>query len=490
MNVTSVEKKEKSTVELVIQVGAEEFEAAVQKVYLKMRNSINIPGFRKGKAPRAVVEGMYGVEVFYQDACDELAPEAFEFGLNESGLKIVGAPAISDLDVTEERTALFTFAVSLYPEVELGQYKGLGAEKPAVTVTDEQVEADLMTVARRNARMVSVEDRPAQMGDTAKIDFDGYLDGVPFDGGKGEDYALELGSGSFVPGFEEQVVGMNVGEEKDLDITFPENYVENLAGKAVVFKVKLNSLSYSELPELDDEFAKDVSEFDTLDEYKADLRAKLEKRMEEQADAAFRSDILRQACDNMTVTIPEAMVADKAEEILRSYAANFGMNDRSLSLEKLMEMMGLDQETYKASILPSAEQQVKSDLLIDAVVKAEGIEITDEEYDEYLKKVAENIGASTEDVLKYFGEEYIKAEYAKEKAGAIIFDSAVVTEAKAEEEKPAKKTRAKKAKTEDAEGEEKPKTRAKKAKAEDAEGEEKPKATRKKAAPKTEESAE
>ena len=492
MIVKNVEKKENNTAIFQVETDKAEFEAAVNKAYLKAKRDIYIPGFRKGKAPRAVVEGMYGVEVFYQDACDEIAPEAFEFGLNESGLKIVGAPAISDLDVTEERTAVFTFAVSLYPEVELGQYKGLSAEKSVVTVSDEQVEAELMSVARRNARMVSVEDRPAQMGDTAKIDFDGYLDGVPFDGGKGEDYALELGSGSFVPGFEEQVVGMNIGEEKDLDITFPENYVEDLAGKAVVFKVKLNSLSYSELPELDDEFAKDVSEFDTLDEYKADLRANIEKRMEEQADSAFRAEILRQACENMTVTIPEAMVVEKAEEILRSYAANFGMTDRSMPLEKLMEMMGLDQETFKSSILPSAEQQVKSDLLIEAVAKAEGIEITAEEYEEYLKKVAESIGATTEDVVKYFGEEYIKAEYSKEKAGAIIFDSAVVGEAKAEEEKPAKKTRAKKAKAEDgeAEGEEKPKTRTRKAKTEDGEGEAKPKTTRKKAAPKTEESAE
>jgi len=489
MIVKNVEKKENNTAAFQVETDKAEFEAAVNRAYLKSKKDIYIPGFRKGKAPRAVVEGMYGAEVFYQDAIDDMAPGAFEFGLTESGLKIVGAPSVAGLDVTEERTAVYTFEVTLYPEVTLGQYKGLEAEKNAVEVTDEQVNDEIDSVRRRNSRKVSIDDRAAQMGDTANIDFDGYLDGERFDGGKAEGYDLELGSNSFVPGFEEQIVGMSVGEEKDLDITFPENYVENLAGKAVVFKVKLNSLTYPELPELDDEFAKDVSEFDTLDEYKADVRTNIEKRMNDQADAQFRSEILRQACENMTVEIPEVMVEDKIEEIIRNYAANFGMNDRSVELAQLKAMMGIDDETINNSIRPGAESQVKSDLLIEAVVKAEDIQISDEDCDEYLKKVAESIKASVEDVLNYFGIDYIKAEYAKEKAGEIIFDSAVVAKAK-----PAKKTRAKKAKAEDAEEsaeEAKPKTRKKAAPKTEGEeaAEAKPK-TRKKTAPKAEESAE
>ena len=282
---------------------------------------------------------------------------------------------------------------------------------------------------------------------------------------------------------------MTVGEEKDLDITFPENYVEDLAGKAVVFKVKLNSLTYSELPELDDEFVKDVSEFDTLDEYKADISKKIEKRLNDQADTQFRSEILRQACENMTVEIPAVMIEEKIEETIRNYAANFGMTDRNMDLAQLKAMMGLNDEIINGSIRPGAESQVKSDLLIEAIVKAEDIQVDEETYNEYINKVAESIGVGTEEVLSYFGEEFIKAECAKEKAGSIIFDSAVVAKAK-----PAKKSRAKKAKTEDApaaeEAEEaKPKTRKKAApKAEDA-GEAKPK-TRKKAAPKAEEQAE
>ena len=275
MIVKNVEKKENNTATFQVESDAAEFEAAVQSAYLKNRSSINIPGFRKGHAPRAIVENMYGREVFYQEAMDELAPKAFEQGLTEAELRIVGQPAINNVEVTEERTVVYTFAVTLYPEVTLGQYKGLKAPKDVTEVSDEEVEEELEKARKQNARKISVEDREAQMGDTANIDFDGYLNGERFDGGKAEGYDLELGSNSFVPGFEEQVVGMKIGEEKDLDITFPETYVENLAGKAVVFKVKLNSLTYPELPELDDEFAKDVSEFDTLEEYKADLRERL-----------------------------------------------------------------------------------------------------------------------------------------------------------------------------------------------------------------------
>lgn len=411
---------------------AAEFASAVNGAYLKNKSSIYIPGFRKGKAPRAVVEGMYGKEVFYQDAMDELAPKAFEFGVKETELRIVGAPSIVDVNVTEESTVAYTFSVSLYPEVTLGQYKGLEAVKESAEVSEEEVDAEVETARKSNARMISVDDREAQMGDTANIDFDGYLNGERFDGGKAEGYSLELGSKSFVPGFEEQIVGMKVGEEKDLPITFPENYHEDLAGKEVVFKVKLNSLTMAELPALDDEFAKDVSEFDTLDEYRADVRKNLQIRKDEQVEAKFRSEIMRQACENMTVQIPEVMIDEKVEEAIRNYAANFGMTDRSLGLDKLMEMMGLNQDIVNASIRPGAESQVKTELLLEAVVKAEDIQVSEEEAEEYLNKVAESIKAKADDVREYFGSEFIRGERSKEKATSLILDSAVAAEAKAE----------------------------------------------------------
>ena len=434
MIVKNVEKQENNTAVFQVESDAAEFEAAVNSAYLQNKASIYIPGFRKGKAPRAVVEGMYGKDVFYQDALDELAPKAFEQGVKESELRFVGAPSISDVNVTDERTAVFSFTVTLYPEVTLGQYKGIEASRETVTVSDEDVNAEVESARKRNARKVSVE-REAQMGDTANIDFDGFLNGERFDGGKAEGYDLELGSNSFVPGFEEQIVGMQIGEEKDLDITFPEEYVEDLAGKAVVFKVKLNSLTVSELPELDDEFAKDVSEFDTLDEYKADIRANLEKRRQDEAEEKVRSEIMHKAAENMTVEIPEVMVQEKVEEILRNYAANFGLNSRDIEYAQLLQMMGLDENTVNVSIRPGAQVQVKNDLLIEAVIKAENIEVSDEEVEEYLNKVAESIQAQPEEVKNYFGLEFLAGERKKEKATNLIIDSAVITEAAPEEEK-------------------------------------------------------
>ena len=434
MIVKNVEKKENNTAVFQVESDAAEFEAAVNGAYLKNKASIYIPGFRKGKAPRAVVEGMYGKDVFYQDAMDELAPQAFEQGVKEAELRFVGAPSITDVNVTDERTAAYTFTVTLYPEVTLGQYKGIEATREPVSVSDEDVNAEVESARKRNARKVSVE-REAQMGDTANIDFDGFLNGERFDGGKAEGYDLELGSNSFVPGFEEQIVGMQIGEEKDLDITFPEEYVEDLAGKAVVFKVKLNSLTVSELPELDDEFAKDVSEFDTLDEYKADIRANLEKRRQDEAEEKVRSEIMHKAAENMTVEIPEVMVQEKVEEILRNYAANFGLNSRDMDYAQLLQMMGLDENTVNVSIRPGAQVQVKNDLLIEAVIKAENIEATDEEVEEYLNKVAESIQAQPEEVKNYFGLEFLAGERKKEKATNLIIDSAVITEAAPEEEK-------------------------------------------------------
>lgn len=427
MLVKNVEKKDTKTATFQVEISAEEFDKAVNQAYLKNKKDINVPGFRKGKAPRAVIESMYGAEVFYNEAIDDLGSEAFYFGFKESGLKIVGTPSVDNVDLSEDKVLTFSYNVELYPEVTLGEYKGLSANKDAVIVTDDMVNAELEREAKRNARLTVVE-REAQLGDTVNIDFDGYLDGERFDGGKAEGHDLELGSGSFVPGFEEQIVGLKAGEEKDIDITFPEDYVEDLAGKAVVFKVKVNCVTAHEIPAIDDEFVQDISEFDTLEAYKADMQAKLEKSMGEQAEAKFRSDIIKTACENMTVEIPESMIEAKVTELCRNYASNFGVDASETKLEDLAKMLGIDDEAMAGTIRPAAVAQIETELLFEAVAEKEEIEITDEEVEEYIKGAAESVKATPEDIKNYFGIEYIKAEYKKEKASELIVNSAVVAE--------------------------------------------------------------
>ena len=272
-------------------------------------------------------------------------------------------------------------------------------------------------------------DRPAEMGDTVNINFEGFLDGTPFEGGKGENHPLELGSNSFVPGFEEQLVGMSAGEEKDIDITFPENYTENLAGKAVVFHVVCNEVSSPEYPELDDEFAQDVSEFDTMADYRADVRSNLQKRLDDSAEAAFRDAVIQKACEGMTVEIPDVMVEEKVDEFLRNYASQFGMYERDMTREQMLKLFGMNEETLNSSIRPAAEMQVKTELMLEAVAKAENLEPTEEELDAYAAKMAEGIGASADDVKKYFGAEYLKAETQREQAMELIVANAVAKDA-------------------------------------------------------------
>ncbi len=433
MILKNVEKKEHNTAVFTVAADSAEFEKAVNGAYLKNKKDVYIPGFRKGKAPRQVIEGMYGKEVFYQDAMDDLAPEAFELGVKEGELRVVGQPRIADVNVTDEKSCEFTFDVTTYPEVVLGEYKGLEAVRTTETVSEETVDNEIKNVQKRNARMLTVE-RPAEMGDTVNIDFEGFLNGEPFDGGKAEGHALELGSNSFVPGFEEQLVGMSAGEEKDIDITFPENYAENLAGKAVVFHIVCNEVSSPEYPELDDEFAKDVSEFDTFDEYKADVRATLQKRLDDGAETAFKDEVIRKACETMTGEIPEVMFEEKVDEFLRNYAAQFGMNDRDMSREELLKLFGMNEDTMKFSIRPAAEAQVKTELLLEAVAKAESLEPTDEELEAYYQKTAEGVGATVEDVKRYFGETFLKNELKKEQAMNLIVENAVAKSA--DEKKP------------------------------------------------------
>ena len=332
------------------------------------------------------------------------------------------------MNVTDDRAVEFTFDVSLYPEVTLGEYKGVKAVKLTQTVTDDEVDAEIAATQKRNARMLNV-DRPAEMGDTVNINFEGFLNGEPFEGGKGENHPLELGSNSFVPGFEEQLVGMKAGEEKDIDITFPKEYTPELAGKAVVFHVVINEVSSPEYPELDDEFAQDVSEFDTFEEYKADVRATLQKRMDDSTESAFKDAVVQKACDAMTVEIPDVMVEEKVDEFLRNYASQFGMYERDMTRAELLKLFGMNEDTVKFSIRPAAESQVKTELLLEAVAKAEGLEPTEEELEAYAKKMADGIGAKVEDVKRYFGEEYIRAELLKEQAMDLIVASAVPTDA-------------------------------------------------------------
>ncbi len=437
MILKNVEKKEHNSAVFTVAADAAEFEKAVNGAYLKNKKDVYIPGFRKGKAPRQVIEGMYGKEVFYQDAMDDLAPGAYELGVKEGELRVVGQPHISDVNVTEEKGVEFTFDVTTYPEVTLGEYKGIEAVKTQETVADETVDNEIRNVQKRNARMLNVE-RPAEMGDTVNIDFEGFLNGEPFEGGKAEGHALELGSNSFVPGFEEQLVGMSAGEEKDIDITFPENYAENLAGKAVVFHIVCNEVSAPEYPELDDEFAKDVSEFDTFEEYKADLRAGLQKRMDDAAESSFKDEVIRKACDAMTAEIPEVMFEEKVDEFLRNYASQFGMNQPDMTREQLLKLFGMNEDTLKFSVRPAAEAQVKTELLLEAVAKAEGLEPTEEELSAYYEKTAESVGATVDDVKRYFGEDFLKNELRKEQAMNLIVDSAVVKAAdKVKAEEPA-----------------------------------------------------
>ena len=446
MTVKSCEKLEKSRVALTIEVGAEEFEAAVNKAYLKMRGKMNIPGFRPGKAPRKMIESMYGAEVFYEEAVNAVLPDAYESAVDEQKLEVVGYPQV-EIESVGKEGAVFKCTVAVYPEVELGQYKGLEAVKAEVKVMAADVNARLKEMADRNSRLVAVE-RAVKKGDTANIDFEGFDNGVAFEGGKGDAFDLEIGSGSFVPGFEDQLIGMKAGEEKDIDITFPENYTPELAGKAVVFKIKLNGITTPELPELDDEFAKDVSEFDTLDEYKTSLRGDLEKRKKDEAENDFRANILKQAVNNLQAEIPECMILEKVEQIIRDYASNFGMTDRSVPLENLKEMMGLSDEVVENNIRPAAEFQVKTDLLLDKIKDEEKLEVTEEAFNEYLNKVAEDVKATADQLKNYFGEAFIKAEQLKEMATNLIVDSAKVKAAEAEE-KPKKARKPKAPKAED-----------------------------------------
>ena len=422
MNVKSVEKKEKSTVELIVEVGREEFEAAIEKVYKKQRGKISIPGFRKGHAPRKIIEGMYGPSVFYEDAINEIYPEAYATAVDQEKLDVVAWP---ETEIQEVGKDGFTFkaTVTVRPEVKLGQYKGLTAPKEDVTITDEDVQGELRPYIQRATNLVSV-DREAKNGDTVVIDFEGFKDGEPFEGGKAEGHSLELGSGAFIPGFEDQVVGMKAGEEKDLNVTFPEDYgAKELAGAPVVFKVKVEEVKEKEEPVLDDEFAKDVSEFDTLDAFKADLAEKLKKRREDAAQHAFENALMKQVVANMEVEIPEAMVDYEADKLVNNYAQR--VTAQGISFDQYLTIMGMTMEQMKEQAKDSARKQIQSDLALGAIVEAEKLEVTDEEADAEIKKLAGEYKMEEEAVRKALILDDLKKDMCRRKAAELVFSTGV-----------------------------------------------------------------
>ena len=432
MSVKSCEKLEKSKVVLTIEVGAEEFEAAINKAYLKMRGKIAVAGFRPGKAPRKMIEKLYGVEVFYEEAVNIVLPDAYESAVKEQELDVVGYPEVELVECGKEGVT-FKATVAVYPEVKLGQYKGLEAPKAEVKVMAADVNARLKEMAERNAHLVSVE-RAVKKGDTANIDFEGFDNGVAFEGGKGENFDLEIGSGSFVPGFEEQLIGMKAGEEKDIDITFPENYTPELAGKPVVFHVKVNEVKAKEVPAIDDEFAKDVSEFETLKEFKADLKAKITAERKEAAQHAFEDVLMKKVADGVECEIPEEMIAVQAENMLNNFKQQLA--SQGIPFEQYLQMTGTTEADFKAQAEGPAAEQVKMDLAIEAIVKAEGLEATDEDVEENLKSVSEKYGMDPEMVKKYLPVEQVKEQVIREKVIKLVADSAVaVAPAKEEETK-------------------------------------------------------
>ena len=461
MTVKSCEKLEKSRVALTIETGAEEFEAAVNKAYLKMRGKINVPGFRVGKAPRKIIEKMYGAEVFYEEAVNIILPDAYEAAVKEQELEVVGYPQV-ELESCTKDGVVFKCTVAVYPEVKLGQYKGLEAPKAEVKVAAADVNARLKEMADRNSRLVSV-DRAVKKGDTADIDFEGFDNGVAFDGGKGENFDLEIGSGSFVPGFEEQLIGMKAGEEKDIDITFPENYTPELAGKPVVFHVKINEVKVKEVPAIDDEFAKDVSEFDTLKDLKADIKKKMTAERTEAAQRAFEDVLMAKVAEGVEAEIPQEMVELQAEKMMEQFKQQLA--SQGIPFDQYLKMTGTTEADFRQQAQGPAAEQVKMDLAVEAIIKAEGLEATDEDVESEMKSVAEKYGMDLETVKKYLRPEDVKEQVIREKAVKIVADSAKAVapaEEKAEleekgeaAEKPAKKAPARKVKAEDGEKAEK-----------------------------------
>ena len=428
MNVKNIEKKGNETL-ITVEIDKELMEKGVNAAYLKQRKNIQIPGFRRGKAPRKMIEAMYGAHVFYEDGLEEIFPEVYEEAVVKQDVKAIGRPSLTDMDISAEGIVTITISTETYPEVTLGEYKGIEAPKADTAISDEQVQAELDQMAQNVASTETVE-RAAEMGDTANIDFEGFDNGVAFDGGKGDNFDLKLGSGQFVPGFEEQIVGMNVGEEKDIDITFPENYHAELAGKAVVFHVKLNKLSTVILPEQDDEFAKDVSEFDTLEELKADIRAKAEENAKKQSDSAFEQACVEKAAELTTVEMPKALVEAELDNQMERFAYQLQMS--GYSVEQYAKMMGGDLNTMRNAFRPAAEKQAKINVTLAKIVEVENITVSEEEIAEEIEKLAQQYELEAAKVKEMIPTAEIEENLKTRKAVKVIVDNATPVAPKAE----------------------------------------------------------
>ncbi len=439
MKLTNVEKKENFQVELSIIVEKDEFEAGIQAAYHKIKGSVNIPGFRKGKAPRKMIEKMYGVEVFYEDAIDHCYPAAYDAAVKEAGISPIAILAMTDATVEEGELKL-GLLVQLKPELTVKAYKGLEAEKKAADVSDEDVQAELEKMAQRNSRQVTV-DRAAKMGDSVKFDFKGFQDGVAFEGGEAEGYELMLGSGMFIPGFEEQIEGHVAGDEFDVDVTFPAEYqAEELAGKPAVFKCKLHEVHEIQKPELDDEFAKDVSEFDTLDEYKADMKSKMQAMAEQNADRAFEEALMGKLVEGLEGDIPEVMIEKEIDFIVNDYSYQIAMQS-GMKFDDYLSMSGMNIDMFRSMFKATAETRVKTRLALEAVVRAEGIEVTEEEMEKSFADMAAQYGMEVEAVKAQINAADLKMDLAVSKAVEVVKAGAKVAKAKKARKPAAKKTK-------------------------------------------------
>ena len=446
MSLKETKKIDANRYQLEITVDGEKFREAIREAYKKNGKKINVPGFRKGKAPLHIIETYYGSEIFFEDALNLLYNDLVEDAIKESGLKVINDKMDFDLvSISKEDGVDFKVSLTTYPEIEIGEYKGLKAEKTAVKVDAAEVNAELNAMAERNARMVSVEDRAAKNGDTVVIDFEGFTDGKAFDGGKAEGHSLVLGSGQFIPGFEDQIVGKNIGDEFDVNVTFPEEYsAKELAGKEAVFKVKLHEIKVKELPAIDDEFAKDVSEFDTLKELKADLKKKATERKKKAAEEATENALVQQIVDSIKGEIPEAMFESRLNQCVEDFA--YRLQSQGLNLETYLKYTNSNIDEFKKSFRPQAEAQVKYRLALEKIVELENIKPDDKEIEAEYEKLAKDYGVEADKVKNAIPAEEVAKDLAVGKAIDLIKENAVITEVepKAEEKAPAKKPAAKK----------------------------------------------
>ena len=422
-----VEKMEKNMAKLTIEVSAEELEKAIQGAYLKQRKNIAVPGFRKGKVPRQMIEKMYGAEIFYEDAANALIPDAYAKAYEESGLEIVSQPSIDVIQLEKGKPFIFTAEVAVKPEVTLGEYKGLKVDKISTRVTAKEVDAKLEEEQKKNARTVTVEDRAVQDGDEVVLDFEGFVNGVAFEGGKGENYPLTIGSGSFIPGFEEQLIGVEAEKEVEVNVTFPEEYhAADLAGKEAVFKCTVHEIKVKELPELDDEFAAEVSEFDTLDAYKADIKAKIKEEKLSEGKRKQEDQAVEKAVENASMDIPEAMIDTQVQQMIQEFSQR--MQSQGLTMEQYFQFTGMTADKMREEMRPQAVKRIETRLVLEAVAKAENIEVTDEKVEEEIAKMAEMYKMEVEKLKEYMGEaekEQMKADMAVQEAVTFLVDNAV-----------------------------------------------------------------